>query len=352
MTETESMQELDGGDTESLARIVAAASRPAIVRGLARDWPAVAAAREGDETIAAYLAERDNGGPLKVLVGPPEIGGRYFYDDAMRGVNFHAEEMPMGALLSRLLSLRGETDPSGLYAGSTPMPHCMEGFAAENPLPVETGVDPRIWIGNASRIATHYDMASNIAVVVAGRRRFTLFPPEQVANLYVGPVERTIAGQPTSVVDPDAPDHDRFPRYAEAERHRLTAYLGPGDAIFVPPMWWHAVRAEGALNVLVNYWFGQPADRFPFAALMLALHSIRDLPDPERAAWRSWFDHYVFGADAQHAVDHLPRHARGVVGEPSPRRDAMMIDYVLGTCGNMGGLAPSPEGRTRYGSRA
>lgn len=333
MNEAGGMQELDGADTQGIARIVADATRPAIMRGLARDWPAVAAARAGDEAIAAYLAARDNGGPLKVLVGPPDIHGRYFYDDAMRGVNFHHEEMPMRVLLGRLLALRDSSDAPGLYAGSTPMPECVERFAIENPLPVETGVEPRIWVGNASRIATHYDMASNIAVVVAGRRRFTLFPPEQVANLYVGPVERTIAGQPTSMVDPDVPDHDRFPRYAEAERHRLTVDLEPGDAIFMPPMWWHAVRAEGALNVLVNYWFGQPADRFPFAALMLTLHSIRDLPDPERAAWRSWFDHYVFGADARTAAAHLPPHARGVLGPPAPRRDAMMIDYVLGTCG-------------------
>ncbi|WP_374408587.1 cupin-like domain-containing protein [Pelagerythrobacter sp.] len=327
------MHELDCGDAQGIARIVAEARQPAILRGLARGWPAVAAAREGDEAIAAYLASRDNGGALKVLVGPPEIGGRYFYDDAMRGVNFRHEEMPMRALLARLLSLRGNSDAPGLYAGSTPMPECVDRFAAENPLPLDTGVDPRIWVGNASRIATHYDMARNIAVVVAGRRRFTLFPPGQIANLYVGPVERTIAGQPTSMVDPDAPDYDRFPRYAEAERHRQVADLEPGDAIFMPPMWWHTVRAEGALNVLVNYWFGQPADRFPFAALMLALHSIRDLPDAERAAWRNWFDHYVFGDDARAVADHLPPRARGVLGPPAPQRDAMMIDYVLGICG-------------------
>ena len=56
----------------------------------------------------------------------------------------------------------------------------------------------------------------------------------------------------------------------EAQRHAQVAELAPGDAIYIPPMWWHHVRADGALNILVNYWFGQPEDRFPFAALMLA----------------------------------------------------------------------------------
>ncbi|RYD43591.1 MAG: cupin-like domain-containing protein, partial [Sphingomonadales bacterium] len=272
------LHELDGSDHAAIARAVAAADRPVIIRGIANAWPAVAAAREGDQAIASYLAARDNGKPLTVLVGPPETGGRYFYSDDMRGVNFGSEKMPMRALVEQLLALRETADAPSLYAGSTPTSDSIASFADENPLPVDTGVDPRIWVGNTSRIAPHYDMAANIAVVVAGRRRFTLFPPEQIANLYVGPVERTIAGQPTSMVDPDDPEHDRFPRYAEAERHKLVGDLVPGDAIYMPPMWWHHVRSEGALNVLVNYWFGQRQDRFPFAALMLAMHSIRELP--------------------------------------------------------------------------
>ncbi len=334
---SQTLEEIAGSDHAALARWVAAAEGPAIVRGIAADWPAVAAAREGDEAIAAYLSARDNGKPLTVLVGPPETGGRYFYSDDMRSVNFRSEKMPMRALVEQLLALRDTADAPSLYAGSTPTPESVASFAVENPLPVDTGVDPRIWVGNSSRIAPHYDMAANIAVVVAGRRRFTLFPPEQITNLYVGPVERTIAGQPTSMVDPDHPDHARYPLYAEAERHKLTADLAPGDAIYMPPMWWHHVRSEGSLNVLVNYWFGQRPDRFPFAALMLAMHSIRDLSDSERAAWRTWFDHYVFGDGAKGAVDHLPPHAQGVLGPPSPQRDRMIIDYVVGFCRSGGG---------------
>ncbi|MDZ3832964.1 MAG: cupin-like domain-containing protein [Sphingopyxis sp.] len=326
------LDEMDGGDVAAVARHVAAGERPAIVRGIGAHWPAVAAARIGDEAVGAYIAERDTGRALTVLVAPPEAAGRYFYADDMRGVNFYSETMPMRALIERLLTLRGAMAPPGLYAGSTPTPDSVAGFAADNRLPFDIGVDPRIWVGNASRIAPHYDMAANIAVVVSGRRRFTLFPPDQIANLYVGPVERTIAGQPTSMVDPDYPDYDRYPRYREAERHRLIADLAPGDALYMPPMWWHHVRSEGALNILVNYWFGQRTDRFPFAALMLAMHSIRELPAGERAAWRNWFDHYVFGDGAEGVADHLPPHARGVLGTPSPQRDRVIVDYVIGMC--------------------
>lgn len=305
--------------------------RPVVIRGLAAHWPAVDAAAAGDAELVRYLSALDSGKPATVLVAPPEVQGRYFYAPDMRGFNFTSEKMPLAALLARLLAERDSDAPQGLYAGSTPTAESLRAFAGENAMPLDVASgEPRIWIGNASRIAAHYDMAANVAVVVAGRRRFTMFPPDQVANLYVGPVDRTVAGQPTSMVDPLGPDLALYPRFAEAQRHAIVADLLPGDALYIPPMWWHHVQAFGALNVLVNYWYGLSAGRSPFAVLMHAVHSIRELPEGERAAWRSWFDHYVFGADAADAAAHLPPHAKGALGPPSPQRDRMIRDYVVG----------------------
>ena len=75
---------------------------------------------------------------------------------------------------------------------------------------------PRVWFGNRVTVQTHYDISSNIACVVAGRRRFTLFPPEQLVNLYVGPLEFTLAGQPISMVKLEQPDFERYPRFRQA----------------------------------------------------------------------------------------------------------------------------------------
>ena len=155
-----------------------------------------------------------------------------------------------------------------------------------------------------------------------------LFPPEQIANLYIGPLDVTMAGQPATMVDIERPDPARFPRFAEAQGQAIVADLGPGDAILIPTLWWHEIRATGALNVLVNYWWTRGTPDAPFLALVHAILAVRDRPAAERAALRTWFDHYVFGDDAPAVADHLPVEARGVLGAPGPERDARIRGYL------------------------
>lgn len=309
------IDERDAVDAATFSAEIAGGYHPVVLRGQVRDWPAVAAARQGTAAMAGYIAQFDQGRGVDVMIGQPAIEGRYFYTDDARGMNFARQDVPIAALLSELLRLADATRPPALYAGAAAAGEHLPGWAEANdialPIPEAT---PRVWIGNATRIATHFDQSANLAAVVAGRRRFVLFPPEQVANLYIGPLDNTPAGQPISMVDPDAPDLERYPRFAEALTHARVAVLEPGDAIFMPSLWWHSVRAYGGLNVLVNYWWGQAAGVSGFDAMIHAMMAIRTLPVAERQAWRSWFDHYVFGEEAAAAADHLPPHARGVVG--------------------------------------
>jgi len=303
--------------------------RPLVIRQLVRRWPAVLAARRGDAAIVDYLGGLDSGAVVDLMVGPPAIGGRFFYDDDFHGFNFDRRAVALRPLLAELLRIADMPDPPALYAGAAGTGELLPGFARDNPLPLPTpGAEPRIWIGNRTRVATHFDVSENIACVVGGTRSFTLFPPQQVANLYVGPLETTMAGQPASLVDPVQPDYERFPRYHIAEAAAMRADLEPGDAIFIPSLWWHHIEAHDRLNILVNYWWGQKDEASAFAALIHALLAVRDVSTAERNGWRSFFEHYVFGDDAVDAGAHIPEHARGVLGPPSPSRTQLIVGFL------------------------
>ena len=105
-----------------------------------------------------------------------------------------------------------------MYAGGIPIRKHLPGLSrySGDDAGYEQATLISLWLGNRTHTAAHWDQSQNLACVVAGRRRFTLFPPEQLKNLYVGPLEFTLAGQPTSLVDIDAPDLENHPRFAEA----------------------------------------------------------------------------------------------------------------------------------------
>lgn len=190
---------------------------PAVFRGIAAHWPAVRAAQRSDEELVAYLRAFAVNRPVSVLVGAPEIEGRFLYTEDLCGLNFTRGKSPLNPFLDRLLRDRDKVQPYAIAVQSEEIPGLFPGFDNENRIDlVDETVVPRAWLGNRVRVATHYDLMENVGVVVAGRRRFTLFPPDELKNLYPGPLELTPAGTPVSLVDPASPDLERFPRFAEA----------------------------------------------------------------------------------------------------------------------------------------
>lgn len=316
--QAEPIPERQGLDPAALPDAVLASPEPVVLRGLTAGWPLVQAARTSDTAAVAYLERfvRPQAPPVAATVGPPEIAGRFGYDAAMTGFNFRREQVPLPVVLKTLLKYAPDPAPPAIYVASTTLDTWLPGLRDENAMPLGDR-DPlaSIWIGNRTRVAAHQDLPDNLACVAAGRRRVTLFPPEQLANLYIGPLDLTPAGQPISLVDFAAPDLERFPRFAEAMRHARTAVLEPGDAVLIPSLWWHHMEALASFNVLINYWWRRSPAWMdsPMNTLMLALASIRDLPAHERAHWQEVFRHYVFepGPDT---ADHIPEAARGVLG--------------------------------------
>lgn len=309
------IREFDGDVASAMSDARLRDTQPWVQRGLVAHWPMTQAARRSPADAMDYLKSTWRGEPVGMLLAPPQAQGRFFYDDTLTGMNFRRETAPLDVLLDALAKMADDPQAPGVYVGSTNIDTCLPTFRAANDLPFgERNPLASIWLGNRSRIAAHFDLPDNLACVVAGRRRFTLFPPEQVANLYIGPLDVTPAGQAVSLVDFTKPDFDRFPRFAQALAHAQVVELEPGDAVFIPSMWWHHVESLTPFNVLVNYWWRQSPDYMdsPVGALMAALLTMRDLPPAQREIWRGLFDHYVFRAD-DHTAAHIPTHARSAL---------------------------------------
>lgn len=298
-----------------------AAQEPVILKGVARDWPLVQKGREGAEAAIAYLARFDAGQRIIGFTGAPGIGGRFAYDDAVTSLNFTSERVLLGDFLDRIRGHLGDAEPPSFYIGSTDLDAYLPALRAENDLDLD---DPMfaahpplasIWIGNRTTAAAHYDMSNNLACCMVGRRRFTLFPPDQVANLYPGPLEPTPGGQAVTMVDFRDPDFDRYPRFQDALDAAQVADLEPGDVLFYPALWWHQVDALDSFNAMINYWWNTSPGFLdtPQNTLLHALLSLRDRPEAEKRGWQALFDYYVFGP-ADRAGAHLPEPARGALG--------------------------------------
>ncbi|MGN6375576.1 MAG: cupin-like domain-containing protein [Sphingomonas sp.] len=304
------------GDADSFRREVAEPCQPVVLRGLCAGWPATRAAAQSWPELAQYLTRFDVGAAAQVFVGDRAIAGRYFYDDDLAGFNFARETLTLRETLSRIGAAADDAALPSVYMGSLPASAVVPGFAAENATPlIDPAIEPRIWIGNASTVACHFDTFDNLACVVRGSRRFTLYPPEAIGNLYVGPLDHTMAGQPVGLAVGSAPGDPRYPRFEAIRDQALVADLVPGDALYLPKLWWHQVEAQGPANLLVNYWwdgFAAGPDA-PFTTMLLAMIAIAERPAAERAAWRAFFDHYVF-RPAGHPLAHLPDEKHGVLG--------------------------------------
>jgi len=305
--------------------------RPAVLRGLVKDWPAVREGRKSPQALCDYIRSFDVGHQVQTAVGPPAIKGRMFYRDDMRGFNYERVVESFQTSIERILAHMDDPDPPAIYAGAVSTADCFPGFSRENSLDlVDKSVVARIWAGNAVTAPTHYDMSDNVACVVSGHRRFTFFPPEQLPNLYVGPLDFTPAGQPTSMVKLAAPDLERYPRFAQALAAAETAELEPGDAVFTPNLWWHNVESLDPFNILVNYWWygTERGPGSPFAALVYGIYSINQLSANRREAWRKIFDHYVFQTNGE-PVAHLAPEHRGMLGPMTSKLASYIKDWLL-----------------------
>lgn len=291
---------------------------PAILKGFVNHWPAARLARQSNAAICKYLTERDNGTPVDVRLFAPEENGRLFYNKGMTGFNFENHKAPVSELLARLAYCSQMENPPTLVVQCSNLEASLPRFALENPMPFpDIPAPPMLWIGNHVVTPAHFDGSENIACVISGRRRFTMFPPEQIGNLYIGPVDFGPTQTPISLVEFENPDFEKFPRFRQALEAAHVAELEPGDALYLPSLWWHHVESFDSLNIMVNYWWNNVAPvegqtSSPFDCMTHCIKNMKNLSPEYKKAWAAMFNHYIFNTEYDPA-EHIPDHKKGIL---------------------------------------
>lgn len=303
--------------------------RPVVIRGLVANWPVIATSDESAITALNSIGAANPSLKVGVVEVRSREGGEIGYTDDGSALNFSRSSMVFDRFIRKLESLRGAENAMSLALQSAYLDEVFPALDLKVPSPPwEENIRPRVWIGNRSSVRAHFDDADNIACVAMGRRRFTLFPPGQIDNLYIGPIDHTPAGAPTSMPRINA-DLTRYPKLEKARAAGFQAELAPGDAIFIPALWWHQVEALSGVNMLVNYWWGGALGGGPsvFDAMLHALSVIQDLPAAKREAWGQVFDYFVFRRKGDPTA-HIPTALQGVLGGITEEQRIELNSYL------------------------
>lgn len=303
---------------EFFSRFVAR-SRPVVLAGATRQWPAVAAGerRWTDDRLREVIGGRrvhvkvsDDGrfeGPEELSAWIDELGQEPFVPEEVLAqlqspdlvlVRPAAVDMTFAEFL-RLMHQNSTTD--GVCADESSI--CTEEVKPPASLYIEyLNLDSDIralhddverypfaqflrdeqrhfWFGNGQTLGKlHFDPFDNLLSPVAGGKNVTIFPPSANEQLYEGHMREGILGydattgavwreelmESTSMVNspvdlelPTELTDERFPLFASARPRGVRCSVGPGDSLFLPSFWWHEVQSspEDGRNCAVNSWF-------------------------------------------------------------------------------------------------
>lgn len=203
-------------------------NRPVVLRGLMDDWPALGL--WNPETFDQRY------GQVVVEVSSDRTGDPKFEERFEQ----HRKEMTMSDLI-RLIQTDIGNDvyivAKNRLLERPEFADLLQEFKYRKGYftPPQSGNGARIWFGGAGTITPlHHDASNILFAQVYGRKLVRLISPLEIGNVYN---DRACF----SAVDIDSPDFISFPRFKNILM--LEVVVEPGDFLFFPIGWWHAVRS-------------------------------------------------------------------------------------------------------------
>ena len=177
------------------------------------------------------------------------IAGKYYYGDGPGGLQFPAP--PDAASARRWTIIIGQLDrpaAESIYVGSVPVPDYLPGFAGGKRHAACSAPRAAHLAGACQRYLRPLRHGGQsglrggghapLHALCAGAGRQALSRPHR--PYHGGP-----AGQPGGIGRRMTRD---FPLFTDAREQALVAELEPGDALYLPKLWWHQVQSTGAFQ--------------------------------------------------------------------------------------------------------
>jgi hypothetical protein len=212
--------------------LASSAAEFVLARGRESEFAASRGVRRGNLTMAAFWDATPAGAPLPYLYhhGPLDRWPPSLQADAARLA-------PTLAVLDA---------PAGTAADAWPAP------------------STNVWMAHQGVAATtHYDPSHNVVLQVAGAKVWLLWPPEQLPALRLHPHSHPSRRQTrmqllplATQAPPLAAGAGAHPGYSRTRALRVT--VAPGQLLYVPPYWAHAVLTQEAgvsLSVVSPSWY-------------------------------------------------------------------------------------------------
>lgn len=238
-------------DRHTLDRYVRA-GRPFLVPGYGRDWPACT------KWTPEYLAAACGDAPVPVSHYPDGVTLAAKVKMTVRGY--------LAAIAATPESWRHH------YMESVELAELSEALYADVGVPADTddlpGVSDTVFFGLNTGSCCHIHAHEEAVVFqVMGTKTFTIYPPEDVANLYFEPVTRDYRRSRVSFPDVD---YAAFPRARRLQP--IDVVMEPGDALYLPVHWAHWTAADGFTFTLTRFFAARLRHyRFPTPGLRSVL---------------------------------------------------------------------------------